>query len=166
MIQTTPQDVLAAMDVLEDIGEHSDAMDAETAVAFRAACEELRKKVLMTISLINVQLHQLLEGQPRQFNGKIYSVVKDGKWRPTQEAIRKAVVTAAATDDEGNVTAATAEAAARAYDLAVALFVAPTTVPKVTGLKQLGLTMKDVAQWAHTGKKVEVTNVEGPADDA
>jgi hypothetical protein len=159
----TPQDVLAAADVLHDVDENTDSMSIEDAVAMREAVVALMSATRMTLALLDTQLVNTLES-PREINGMRYEVRKsDGKWRPDHSKVVPAVRAKACIDmGTGELVDAFA-AAERAIAIMEDLYVSASTMPKVGALDKLGLKKWDVAE-QEPGKPVLKTTpiVEAP----
>jgi len=153
----SPADVLAAVDVLADIDERSDALTVEEGLALRQAVEQVAAACRRTIGMIDTQLVSILES-PRTFNGVLYEVSNEGKWRPDHGAIDAAVIRAAAATPEGELRSGR-DAAETAVRVMRSLFVSPSTMPKTGGLEDLGLDKPDVAHFEKSGKKIKTTPV-------
>jgi hypothetical protein len=144
-------DIEAVGDVLDYVAEQSDSMEPDLAIQMINALNELERKLKMARSLCETQAKRTLEGKPIKVDGKVYAERDTGKWRPSQSRIRQAIVRNALADDQGRVVKSRQAVAERAVTIMYDLFVSPSTMPKVTGLKSLGLTNEDVADWDKTG---------------
>ena len=159
----TPQDVLASVDVLNDVDENTDSMGIEDAVAMREAVVSLMSAARMTLALIDTQLVNTLES-PREINGMRYEVRKsDGKWRPDHSKVNNVVKTRAYIDPDTGEVLGSSTAAERAIAMMEDLYVSASTMPKVGALDKLGLKKWDVAD-QEPGKPVLKTTpiVEAP----
>jgi len=159
----TPQDVLASVDVLNDVDENTDSMGIEDAVAMREAVVSLMSAARMTLALIDTQLVNTLES-PREINGMRYEVRKsDGKWRPDHSKVNSVVKTRAYIDPDTGEVLGSSTAAERAIAMMEDLYVSASTMPKVGALDKLGLKKWDVAD-QEPGKPVLKTTpiVEAP----
>lgn len=143
----TPEDVLAAADVLHDVDEASDSLSIEDAVAYREAVTSLMAAARMTLALIDTQLVTTLES-PREINGMRYEVKpSDGKWRPDHSKVAARVKQYALVDMETGEMRDAPAAVDRAMLIMEDLYVAKSTMPKVGALEKLGGTKKwDVAE--------------------
>lgn len=153
----TVADLEAMGDVLDQIGEASDSMTVEQAVAFREAIGALIKKARLALDLCEMQLVGTLES-PRQFGNVLYEVGNKGKWRPNHGTIKGTVKRHSVANEDGEMRDAV-DAVDAAIELMYALFVAPSTFPKQGALDRLGLDKPDVGAWKDEGKKVKVTEV-------
>jgi hypothetical protein len=151
-------DVAAMIDVLADLGESSDSMTVEEAVALRESMVELRKKAGEVLGLADTQLVTVLES-PREFDGQLYEIKSDGKWRPLHHKIDAAVKDAAMIDRSTGEKRSASAAVDVAIGLMSACYVAPSTFPKTGALDALGLDKDDVGLLERAGKKVSVTEV-------
>jgi hypothetical protein len=153
----TAADILAAVDILDDVGESSDSLTVEDAVVLLQAVEEVMAAARRAVGLLNTQLVATLES-PRQFGNKVYEIVNDGKWRPEHGAVKAAVKIASVVDANGELRHPT-DAVERCMSLLYALYVSPSQMPKVGGLDALGLDKADVAEFDRAGRKVRVTEI-------
>ena len=159
----TPQDVLASIDVLNDVDEDTDSMSIEDAVAMREAVITLMSAARMTLALIDTQLVTTLES-PREINGMRYEVKKsDGKWRPDHMPVDAAVFRHSVADPETGELMDARMAAQAAIDMMADLYRSASTMPKTGALDKLGLKKWDVAE-QEPGKPVLRTTpiVEAP----
>jgi hypothetical protein len=159
----TPQDVLASVDVLNDVDENTDSMGIEDAVAMREAVVALMSAARMTLALIDTQLVNTLES-PREIHGMRYEVKKsDGKWRPDHSKVNNVVKTRAYIDPDTGEVLGSSTAAERAIAMMEDLYVSASTMPKVGALDKLGLKKWDCAT-QEPGKPVLKTTpiVEAP----
>lgn len=142
----TPQDILAAADVLADLEELSDSLSVEEAVAYREAVTDLMTKVKTALGLIDTQLVSILEA-PRPINGMLYEVRKsDGKWRPDHARVDAAVKRVSQIDPETGEMFKGGEAVDRCMAIMADLYRSASTMPKVGALDKLGLKKWDVAE--------------------
>lgn len=149
-------DIQAVGDVLDWLCEQSDNMSIEAAVEMVAALDALAKKVSMAKSLCETQAKKLLDGQPAKVGDKIIVEKATGKWRPNQARIKNVVLSRSLVDDNGEREAEPDQAASRAIALMFSLYVSPSQMPKVGGLKELRLKNEDVADWERTGSELKV----------
>jgi hypothetical protein len=157
----TPQDVLAAVDVLNEITERSDNLELDEAIAFKEAAEQLKAAVGKCLSLLETQLRQQLEGQSRQVGTRLYTTKADGKWRPEHDVIRAKLISRCSVDGNGEIRR-TADALSMMWDLMKALYIEPSKMPKTGGLDKLNLDKSDVSHWEKTGTRIEVVERGGP----
>lgn len=155
----TPQDILAAADVLTDLNEASDSLSIEDAVAYREVVTELATAVRMTLSLIDTQLVTTLES-PREINGLRYEVRKsDGKWRPDHSKVASTVKSYSLIDHETGEIRDAHAAVEQAMSIMQDLYVANSTMPKVGALDRLRLKKWDVATQEPGKPALKVTPV-------
>ena len=90
----TVPDVLASMDVLNDVANASDSMTPAEAVEFRIACEKVKRAAQTAIDLCNTQLVLILDGQPAIIRDgrKFYIGAKSEKTRTDHDLVAKHVV--------------------------------------------------------------------------
>jgi hypothetical protein len=153
----TAADILAAVDILDDVGESSDSLTVEDAVVLLQAVEEVMAAARRVVGLLNTQLVATLES-PRQFGNRVYEVVNDGKWRPDHSAVKAHVKQQSVVNVHGELRHP-AEAVERCMALLYALYVSPSQMPKTGGLEELGLDKPDVAEFDRAGRKVRVTEI-------
>lgn len=160
----TPQDILAAGDVLADLEELSDSLSVEDAVAYREAVTDLLTRVKTALGLIDTQLVNTLES-PRPINGMLYEVRKsDGKWRPDHMLVDNAVKRVSWIDPETGEIFEGSEAVDRCMAIMADLYRSASTMPKVGALDKLGLKKWDVAEQEPGKPVLKVTPiVEEPA---
>lgn len=154
----TPADVRASIDVLDDVGESSDSLNVEDAVAMVEAVKEVLKKARETVGLIETQLVAILES-PRIFGDIEYKIVSDGKWRPDHSKVQGSLKRHALVDVETGEIRDANSALDEAMRLFYACHVGPQQMPKVGGLDLLGLDKTDVAEFDRAGKKVRTTPI-------
>lgn len=146
-------DILAMIDVLNELGEVSDQLDASSAARMRGAIGQLKAKVTEVFQLLDSQLAKMLDGQPVEVDGAVFMVKDKQSYVPDQSSIARSVVRQAAVDSNGEMCGAV-EAAERAVRLMADLYVSASTEPKVGGLKALGLSKVTAGEWKTTGKVV------------
>lgn len=144
------------VDLVAEVGERADSLSADQAIAALEAVQDIVTACRATLSLLEDQLKVTLE-QPRRVGDKTYEIVDDWKWRPDQAVIKSNIVSAAVVRAEDAERAAT-----RAVELTYQLFVAPGSMPKVTGLRSLGLGKDDVAECELHGRKLIVRDHSQP----
>jgi hypothetical protein len=154
----TPDDIRAIMDVLADVDEASDALSVEDAMALREALVELATRVRTSVGLIDSQLVSVLES-PREFNGQLYEVRPDGKWRPDHNRVKAEVKRHSVVDVSTGELRSAPDAVERCMSLLYSLYVAPSAMPKVGALEGLGLDKADVGHYERAGQKVSVKPV-------
>lgn len=160
------EDIAAFDDVLADLEDEADEMTLQRALDMHSTLEETGRKLKATISSIYTRVLNLTK-EPVRVTGGMAVAQQTGKWRPRPLAeIRRAVVARAAYDQKGERIDSPEEAAARAFDLMAAMYVAPSTVPKTGALEEMGMTKKDVAVWKHTGHELKITPISEVPDDA
>jgi len=156
-------DIEAIGDVLDQIAEAADSLDAKESVEFMVALNAVNAKLKIAMTLCETQAKRTLDGQPIKVGDTLYVEKDTGKWRPDQSRIRARVVSMAAVDLATGEIVAGPIAAERAVDMMYQLFVSPSTMPKVGGLDYLGLDKRDVADWERTGTALEAVELRSKA---
>ena len=146
----TTADLLAICDVADRLAEQAGDQTAEQAIRLIEAVDVAVNALQAAKTLLRSQAISNME-QPIVVDNVAYSKVLDLKKRPQHAIIRKAVISQASQPDENGEVPTVVDVAERVYDTMVALYVAPSTVPKVGGVKMLGLNFGDVIVEEHTG---------------
>ena len=154
----TPADVRATIDVMTDVGESSDSLNPVDALEMLEAVQEVMKSVRETAGLLESQLVAVLES-PREFNGTLYEIVPNGKWRPDHSKVQAKVKQHSLVDTETGELRSKDQAVERAISLMHGCYVSPNGMPKVGGLDTVGLDKSDVAHYERAGKKGRTTPV-------
>lgn len=154
-------DLLAMKDVAEGLMDASTGLSAEQALVLLDAAQAAYKALGDAIAFLQSRAISQLEDNPVLIGRTAWSKVPAFKRRPNQAAIRQLVTdeahARALNKETGEIDPAIAAVAAIA--LMEGLYVSPSTVPKVGGVKALGAEMEDVMRDEHTGfelKKVEL----------
>lgn len=153
----TPADVLAAVDVLQQVVEESDDCEFERAVELRNACRELIAHTRATISMLESEMLRQVEAAPRTFGDVTFIAVNDNVQRFDHDAIEAGVIVKAvdlAVDREtGEIDPK--EAARQAAYLMKSTYVSPSTVAKKSALERhLGLDVDSVVSKESRGRKL------------
>lgn len=159
--QITPADIEAIALVLDDVAESSDDLSPDAALALRDALAGLDKKIRTVRSLLDSRLLTVIKdsGGASNIGGRVLVAENKGKWRPNHSRIRGRVVQLAITREEtGEIIDDAVVTAERAVALCYDLFVAPSDMPKVSGLEKLRLEKSDVADWEHTSTEIKEVN--------
>lgn len=163
--EITGPDLLAFLDVLDGLDEEASptdgsvsGMSVERAAMLIEALEDIRKRAGATIALLESRALIQLEGQPRIIGTKAYSRKPNRKKRPNHSAIGQSVRQYAVAREDGEVLPVFV-AVDRAISAMAALYVAPTTVPKVGGLQLIGLSEKDAVEWVTLNYELKVTEL-------
>lgn len=135
-------DVQAAADVMQQLYNEADSLDAETAIDMLMATRALIVQCKAAESELSTRALRQLE-QPRLIGDRVWRKVKKYTKRYDQERISGRVVTLAAVDGNGEMLSAM-DATQRAVRMMQALYVAPSTTPKTGGLKAVGFDLGDV----------------------
>lgn len=151
-------DVLAMLDVIDDMAEGTDSLGVEDAIKMREAVVELRRRANVLLGLIDTQLIDTLES-PREFNGQRYRIAADGKWEPFHDKVHAAVKERALIDRETGEMRGPGPAVEEAMKLMTDCYVAPSTFPKTGALERMGLEKSDVGRFDGKRKKVVVEPV-------
>jgi hypothetical protein len=153
-MKITIADIEAIYDVMDAVADAADTMTVEEAIAFSEALDGIKSRMLLARSLCETQVKHKLDGQPIKIDNTLFVEKDTGKWRPNQSMIRSRVVGMAACDIETGELLEARSAASRAVDFMYDLFVSPSEMPKVGGLKKLGLKTNEVADWEKTGSEI------------
>ena len=158
-------DFIAMQDVLNELANDSDSLSPDEAIAALEALRDLQSVVRRTESMVETALKGHLEDGTRELGGRVYALKADGKWRYRHDDIDRAVLAKAkylSTDHEtGEVD----------YELVpifviklmAGLYRSTSTVPKKYALKAIGVDdTPKVADWEHTGKKIEIIDLNAP----
>ena len=151
-------DILAMLDVVDDMAEDTDSLDVEAAILLRESVVELRRRANVLLGLIDTQLISTLES-PREFNGQRYRIGKDGKWEPFHDKVVAAIKERSVVDRETGEIRTPGHAAEEAIRLMAACYVAPSTFPKTGALEAMGLEKSDVGRFDGKRQKVVVEPV-------
>lgn len=153
-------DAMAALGILEEIAEISDSLSAKDAIEGIAQLTQLQVQLGTTIALIKGQAIKTLE-QPMQVGNVIYYKDRVGKWRPDFQRIAGKVESASLCDPEtGEIYDRPNDAVHRAVQLMKALYVSPSTMPKVGGLERIGSSKDDVAEFERTGYEIKTKELD------
>lgn len=159
-------DLEACGDVFDWLTENADALSADKAIEMLEAARRAETKLKAAISMLQSQAMQTMERRPIVVDNVVYSKRPAMKQRPELPKIITAVVEWASAPNRATGEVPTAfEAATSAADAMINLYVSPSTVPKITGLKVLGLRLGDVTHKEHTGYELKRTVLEEENDD-
>lgn len=158
-------DLLAMKDVAEGLTDLSGTLSAEQSVVLLDAAREVYKALGNTIAFLESraisQIEQPILVSDGKGNTTAWSKKAEFKKRPNMPAIRLLVnqvaIDAVLDRDTGDVSPM--EAVAKAVELMEGLYVSPSTMPKVGGVKELGVEFDAVFEEQHTGytlKRVEL----------
>lgn len=162
---TSTGDFIAMIDVLTELGNESDSLSADEAIAALEALGQLASEVKRCESLVTTALKIHLEDGSRQLGGRVYALGEEGKWRYRHAHIDRVVHHAAMqTGVDAETGEIVTETAVRhAIRLMAGLYRSASTVPKKGVLQDLGFDdTPDVADWEKTGKKIKVIDLEAP----
>lgn len=152
-------DLQACEDVFDWLIENADSLSAEKAIEMLEAARATQAKLKTAISMLETQALNSIE-QPILIGRVAYAKKPSYKRRPDQTLIGRTVAEhASASDDNGEAPTAW-EAASTAVVFMKALYVSPSTEPKVSGVKALGLEMDDVCREEHTGFELKRTELD------
>lgn len=152
-------DLQAIRDVAAALTEQSDSVTLEQAVILMREAKAAAATLRAAIDLLESRALSLIE-QPVMVGNVVYSKKPEFKRRPDQTLIKRVVTEVAAAPDENGELPTAHDAATRAVATMAALYVSPSTVPKVGGVKALGLSMSDVCEEEHTGFTLSITELE------
>ena len=162
----TKADVLAALDVVRQLTDEIDDLDAAQAIAMRDEIDALQRAAKFCHEMLTTRTLSALDGQPVIVGSKVYAAKAKGKWRVDHKSIRAVVFERAMQECVHEVTGEliSQKAAKAAIDMMYELFVSPADFPKQGGLKNLGLTNRHVGVWEHTGSELKTMDL-GVADE-
>lgn len=152
-------DLQAIGDIARWLTEQADDLSAEQAVELIREAKLARKALDDAIAMLEAQAKKLIE-QPILVGHTVWSKAPTMKKRPDQALIATVVVSTSCAPDDNGELPHPRDAAQMAVDKMVALYVSPSTVPKIGGVKALGLRIDDVTIEEHTGfelKQVEIS---------
>ena len=158
----TPADIVGMIDVLSEVAEQSDSMEADEAIALMESMGELISEARRILSLVETAVKNHLEAGAREIGGRTYVRKAAGKWRAYHDEIASAVIGQSVVDTATGELRDAKEAASVAVAFMRDLYVSPSVEPKKGGLKRLGLDLLEVSRWEKTGTRIEVIDNEGP----
>lgn len=163
----TAGDVRAALDVVRQLTDEIELMDAKAAIEMKDEIEALQKASKFCHELLITRTLNAMDGQPVVVGSKVYASKSKGKWRVDHKSIRAVVAERAMREaihpQTGELVAKTAAQAA--INMMYELFVSPADFPKQGGLKNLGLENKHVGTWERTGKELKVMELGPEVED-
>lgn len=154
-------DVLAAIDVLVQLTEESDQLEADEAIVMMELLADLKSKAAIAYGSVQTAVVNKLESGSREIEGRLYYRKAAGVYRTYHADVHAAVVGQSVVDRDGVIRDAK-EAAQRAVHLMEMLYVSASTNPKIAGLDALGLSKKKVMRWEKTGTTVNVVDMQDP----
>lgn len=158
-------DLLAMKDVADGLSDLSSSLSAEQSVVLLDAAREAHKALANAIAFLEsraiAQMEQPILISDGHGNTSAWSKKAEFKRRPDMPIIRRLVneVAIDAVLDRSTGEVSPSEAVAKAVALMEALYVSPSTMPKVGGVKELGVEFDAVFHDEHTGftlKKVDL----------
>jgi len=155
-------DLMAADDVLVALGEESDQLEPDQAIAMLEALGALKSRLSATEGLIRKAVKDFVEEAPRQLGDRLYAAKPDGKWRTYHVEVGAAVVGHSVVDRHTGEVRDAKAAAERAVQLMTKLYVSPADKPKAGGLLELDLDLAEVSKWEKTGTTLVVTDLSAP----
>lgn len=158
-MQVVAADLKAIYDVAALLTEQSDQLSAEDALIMMEEAKKAQQALKLAIDMLESQALRSIE-QPILIGRTAWSKVPVMKRRPRADVIDKTVVRCAAMPDEDGVLPTAFEAAQNAVDIMKGLYVAPSTVPKVGGVKKIGLEFGEVIDEELTGYELKRTEIE------
>lgn len=153
-------DLQAIYDVARLLTEQSDGLSAEQAISLMEEAKKAQQALRLAIDMLEAQALRGLE-QPVLMGNVVYAKVPSMKKRPIVENIDAQVVRVAAQPDEHGELPSAFDVAQTAVELMKSLYVAPSSVPKVGGIKKIGLDYGDAITEEHTGFELKRTEIDG-----
>ncbi len=149
-------DIEAMIDVVHDLRDNSDTLDAERAVDVRRAADLLRAAAIELRDFCDMQLCKLMEfGDEMERDGMLYRIGSAGRWQWDHDAIATAV--ACLADDTPGMPGGTAARIMRD------IYVSDSTPAKVGQLERHRIPVEPMRDWVNeTTKKVEAGAVKPP----
>lgn len=159
MTQINIHDLQAISDVAKWLAEQADDLSADQAVELLTEARKAQEALKWAIEMLEARAIKTIE-QPILVGRTAWSKVPSFKKRPDNNLILRVVAETSAAPDENGVIPTPLEAARTATDRMASLYVSPSTVPKVGGVKALGLNMADVTTEEHTKWTLKETELE------
>lgn len=159
MEDVTIHDLAACGDVFDWLYENADSLSAEKAIEMLEAAQQLHGRLRSAIHMLETQALKSIE-QPILIGRVAYSKKPSIKKRPEQNKIAARVCDLASQPDmDTGEVGTTYDAAVAAVEMMRALYVSPSTQPKVGGVRNIGYKMDDVTTEERTGwelKRIEI----------
>lgn len=149
---TVPADIDAACDVLYDVSaEATGGMGFDEAIAMRKALQHLITSARQTLSDVESEMCRQVEKNAKTVNGVTY--MRTAKKSVTTDHERLlSIAYQRALDEATNQSDGTIDWGALGEylrDIMISLYLSPSTAPKATGLKYLGVGKKE-----HTTERI------------
>ena len=159
MSEVNVHDLEAIGDIADWIIEESDSLSTEKSVELLVALRMALNKMKLAVDMLEAQALRTIE-QPVVMDNRVWAKKPSFKKRPDFTVIAARVVsTAIEPDHETGEMRTPEEAAERAVRIMRALYVSPSTVPKTTGVRNLGLEMDDITREEHVGFELRRTDL-------
>lgn len=158
MDDITTADLAAIGDVAARLAEQSDSLSAQQAIELLGAAQLAAKALSIAMGLLEAQALKTLE-QPIIVGGTAWAKKPTYKDRPDQTLIARVVTEKAAQPDANGEVPTAVDAAEAATKMMQALYVSPSTKPKVGGVTALGLRMEDVCAEEFVGHHLKQTEL-------
>lgn len=159
MTEVNVADLQAIGDIADWLIEESDSLPTDRAIELLEACTVAAAKLKMAMSMLQSQALSTIE-QPILIGRVAWAKKPTFKQRPNQSLIAATVIDFAARPDNNGEVPTAHEAATTATNLMRGLYVSPSTVPKVGGVKDLDLEMSDVTREEHVGFELKRTEID------
>lgn len=160
MTVVSKADLYAITDVANLLLQEADGIESpEQAIEL---AQEARKAIAVLTAaakMLEAQALAHMESRPVLVGDAAYRKAPVIKMRPDQMLVKRVVTKVAARPDEDGVLPELDVAVAAAVDLMADMYVSPSTVPKVGGLRRMGLTLDDVCSEEHTGFELKRTEI-------
>lgn len=151
-------DIDAATDVCQQLALEAVDFDATRAINALQALAGLEAQVKAAKSELTERALRGLE-QPILIGNTAWSKKLDTKKRPDNDMILGRLRASLIRPDSQGELPTVEQAVNKAIDVMVDLYVSPSGLPKVTGLKRLGLTMDLVTREESNGYKLVATEL-------
>lgn len=158
MTEISIPDLQAVGDVAASLAEQSDHLSAEQAIELLEAARRAQMSLKLAVDMLESRALAVIE-QPILVGRTAWSKVSSFKKRPEQSRIDSHVFRACALTVDGEVVDSASDAVQAAIEAMKALYVSPSTVPKVGGARALGLELDDIVVLEHTGWELKRTEL-------
>lgn len=153
----TPNDILAAGDVLNDVIGAAEDADFVDMTKVREELLLLKKQVADAIAAVEMEMLRQVEKNPREVNGVVYTRAPKRRVTTNHDAVLLAATTKARMD---SIDPATGEFVhdpiELTRDIFASLYLSPSVKAKRAGLTHIGLTPQDVESSEIVGYELRV----------
>lgn len=158
MAEISTADLEAVGDVAASLAEQSDMLSAEKAIELLEAARKAQMSLRLAVDMLESRALATIE-QPILIGRTAWSKVASFKKRPDQARLDSHVFRACALTIDGELVDSPTDAVQAAIEAMKALYVSPSTVPKVGGVRALGLELDDITALEHSGWELKRTEL-------